>query len=125
MQTSGNCDVGEKEKLGIEIVETVLDKPSQPAIVKDGDKKRRFSRSGSVTFNEKSEEILIPTKELEEHTIVEETSMEVEQMQKDKLYKLSRDLDMADVHELLANRKEDHQDHLDNPDQQEARIKKI
>ena len=40
-------------------------------------------------------------------------------MQKDKLYKLSRDLDMADVHELLTNRKDDHQDTLDNPGQQE------
>ena len=39
----------------------------------------RISRSGSVTFNEKSEEILIPIKELAEHTIVEETSIEVEQ----------------------------------------------
>jgi uncharacterized protein YfaP (DUF2135 family) len=39
----------------------------------------RVSRSGSVTFNEKSEEILIPMKELGEHTIVEETTMEVEQ----------------------------------------------
>ena len=46
-------------------------------------------------------------------------------MQKDKLYKLSRDLDMADVHELLANRKDDYQDSLDSPDDQELSTEKI
>ena len=46
-------------------------------------------------------------------------------MQKDKLYKLSRDLDMADVHELLANRKDDYQDSLDSPGEQELNTEKI
>ena len=44
---------------------------------------------------------------------------ELSRSQKEKLFKLSRDLDKADVHELLANRKDDCQESSDNQSEED------
>merc|ERR1711915_493052 len=97
----------EKKVPSIEEQEKHLDcEVQKPAILKTSGKSRRYSRSGSVSFKEEAFEVIIPQYEGGKETIREDSQNDDAEIHQKKLFEISRDLDIADVHQLLLKKNE-------------------
>merc|ERR1712198_415778 len=101
----------EKRVSSIEEQEKSIDcEVQKPAILKTSGKSRRYSRSGSVSFKEQAFEVIIPQYEGGKETIREDSQNDDVEIHQKKLFEISRDLDIADVHQLLLNKNETEDD---------------